>query len=288
MRVRLIVAGAVVVGMGMCQWVDAQGNNWFQANGMGRPVNIMTPGSLYKNRVPPSVGNAGTLNTANQYGNRSSSTVPQSSAITQPLVKPSPFASPFQTQPPMGAQPNTTITPQTSAFASPFTPLKSASPTTPQPTGLGMGQQPPLQQPPAYSSALPSTPLTTPLQQPIYPIAPQFSTVAPTPYGGQPGGLLATPVKTPAYGAGQQALPAGTPQSGLSSMPAQQPLLMTTPQPTAQPTQPQGQSPYMPSSSAPLSVPLMTPMGTSLSTPLQQSLSMPQTQPLFPQPAAQH
>jgi len=129
----------------------------------------------------------------------------------------------------------------------------------------------------------PNSPFATPAQQPIYSIAPQFTSVAPSPYAAQPGPYSMSPAAKPIYTMGQQttakppSVP-GTPQTGPFST-SYHPFSMTSPQ----------NAPPMRFQYVPLSSPLMVPISTPLTVPLQQplsptppSLSPRQTQPAPP------
>lgn len=270
MTARVVVAGVVIGLLGVCQLVQAQGKNFPQPFEQRRTVGVMTPGSLYKNQ-PFNQNLPGTFNKPGQSGNRSYSTVPQNVSATQPLYKPA-AVNTSQQPSPFSATPKTT-TPQ----ASPFTLSQPTRPTSLQqpPPLYNMGQQPAPQQPSPYSAALSATPLSPPIQQPIYSMTPQFTTVSPLSLGGLPNPSVTTPAKQPFYSMGQQVtapqpLRPAMPQSGVVATP-QQPPAMTGPQSTPAP-----KASFTPLSASALSTPLTTPLVTPLATPLQQPFYMPQ------------
>lgn len=266
MTVRFATAAVVIGLVGVCQSVCAQGKNFAQPYEQKRMVNIITPGSLYRNQSFNQSA-PGTFNKPIQPGNRSSSTMPQK-AVAQPLYKPVPLNTPQQQSP--FAAPSKTAAPQLSSFAPLYKPLQSTSQTTlQQPPIYNMGQQS-VPQPSPYSVALPTTPFSTPAQQPIYSVTPQFTTALPLSYGRQPNASLTTPTK-PIYTL--EKLPAVPQQlpSGTASMIGSQ-------------RTPALQSPYMPPSAASPSAPLASPLVTPLASPRQQPFYIPESPFLQPQP----
>ncbi|MCX6899441.1 MAG: hypothetical protein NT105_12155 [Verrucomicrobia bacterium] len=268
MTARFAVAAVVIGLVGVCQSVCAQGKNFAQPYEQKRMVNIITPGSLYRNQSFNQSA-PGTFNKPIQSGNRSSSTMPQK-AVAQPLDKPVPLNT-LQQQSSF-ATPSKTTTPQISSFEPLYKPLQS----TPQTTLLQqpvytMGQQsvPP---PSPYSGALPITPFSSPAQQPIYSVTPQFTTALPLSYGAQPNTSLTPPTK-PIYTLEQQpTVPQHLP-SGTASMIGSQ-------------RTPALQSPYVPLSSPSPSAPLASPLVTPLAAPRQQPFYIPESPLLQQQPPA--
>jgi len=231
-------------------------------------VNIITPGSLYRNQSFNQSA-PGVFNKPIQSGNRSSSTMPQKT-IAQPLYKPVPLNTPQQQSP--FAAPSKTTAPQVSSFTPLYKPLQSAPQTTQQQQPIyTMGQQS-VQQPSPYSAALPTTPFSMSAQQPIYSVTPQFTTVLPLSYGAQPNASLTIPTK-PIYTLEQQPTVPQPLPSGTASMIGSQ-------------RTPALQSPYMPLSSPSPSVPLTSPLVTPLTSPRQQPYYIPESPFLQSQPPA--
>jgi hypothetical protein len=252
----------MIVGAGASHALAAQGNNAFQPIG-GRTSGMMTPGSLYKNQ-PINMGVSPLsnpyLSTPNQSGNRSISTLPQNTTVSQPLYKPPQPAAPLQPSP-------FTTTPQTTAAprAPAFTPSLGAPATTPsrQPqftTGAQFTPQPP----PAFSTMSPSP------QPPAYSVTPQFTPASSSPYGNannmQSGPYSLKPSAKPIYTPAPQATVSQPSALGGASQPgpfskSYQSFPMTGPQST--PPQPFQLTP-------PASTPLATPLVTPLVAPLMQ------------------
>jgi hypothetical protein len=290
MTAKLVVAGVWIglSGAGLPLW--AQGNSFAQQFDQKRRVNIMTPGSLYKNQsfnqnLP------GNVNPQVQAGNRGSAAAPKAAPARQPLYKPEMLgvqpATPVSS---FNTPPKTTPPPPPSPFASVFTPPKPAQQKPSQPPPLyNLNPSPQTAPPSPYAAAMPSTPLSTPAQQPAYSITPQFTTVSPMLPGGLPNTAVPQQPRTPFYSMGQQQLGAAPPalRPGISpvgvagTLPppvaGASPQPVSTPQPSAVP---------MPSSlpSTPLVAPLVTPRSTPLGTQLQQPFYLPQTPFAGPQP----
>ncbi|MFA5193586.1 MAG: hypothetical protein WC740_22990 [Verrucomicrobiia bacterium] len=262
------VVVAVVVGLAsMCQPVFAQGRSTVQPLEQRRAVNIITPGSLYKNRTF-NQNTPGNFNNANQQGNRSSSTLPQNTA-TQPLFKPMTLGTAQQPST-VGTRPNTT-TSQMPSFTSSYKPMQSTPQTTQQQPIYTMGQQFTASQRSAFSSAPLDTRFSTPMQQPSYLMSPQYMAASPSPFGGQPNAMFTPPAKPiytldPSANTSQMFSPANTSMTGLQRTP---PLQLS----------PMSLSP--PASSAPLATPRTTPLTTSQ----QQPLYVPESPYLQPPPA---
>lgn len=251
----------------MCQPVFAQGMSTHQPLEQRRAVNIITPGSLYKNRTF-NQNTPGNFNNANQQGNRSSSTLQQNTA-TQPLSKPT---TPGMIQQPskVGTLPNTT-TLQTPSFTPSYKPMQSTLQAPQQQPIYTMGQQFTTPQRSAFSSTPFDTRFSTPMQQPSYLVSPQYLAGSPSPFGGQPNATFTPPTK-PIYTLEPFANTSQMFSSGNTSMTGLQrtPPLQLSPMSMSPPTS---------------STPLATPLSTPLSSPQKQPLYVPESPYIQPPPA---
>ncbi|MBI5822058.1 MAG: hypothetical protein HZA88_24055 [Verrucomicrobia bacterium] len=253
MKAGYVLAAVVVALVSVWQPVFGQGRSGIQPFEQRR-ADIITPGSLYKNRTF-NQNTPGNFNNANQPGNRSSSTLPQSTA-TQPLSKPMTLGT-VQQPSTGGALPNTT-TSQVPSFTSSYKPMQSTPQATQQQPIYTMGQQFTASQRSTFSSSSFDTRFSAPMQQPSYLMSPQYMAASPSPFGGQPNAMFTPPAK-PIYTLDPSANTSSMFSSGNTSMTGLQrtPPLQLSPMSLSPPT-----------SSAPLATPLNTPLTTSPKQPL--------------------
>lgn len=262
------VVVAVVVGLaGMCQPVFAQGRSTVQPLEQRRAVNIITPGSLYKNRTF-NQNTPGNFNNANRQGNRSSSTLQQNTA-TQPLSKPMTLGT-VQQPSTVGTLPNNMAL-QTPSFTSSYKPMQSTPQAAQQQPIYSMGQQSTAPQRSTFSSGLFDTRFSAPAQPPNYLMSPQYMAAYPSPFSRQPNATFSLPAK-PIYTLDSWANTSSMFSSGNTSMTGLQrtPPLQLSPMSLSPPT-----------SSTPLATPLTTPVTSSQKQPLY----VPESPFLQPSPA---
>jgi hypothetical protein len=291
MTAKLVIAGVVIglVGASPCAW--SQGRDFIQPFNQQRKVNIITPGSLYKNPALKQDPAASLIKPA-QTDKRTAASQPQKTPSTPQLQTKAPSldaaqpASPFAPK----AQPSPFSTPpQPTPFVSVFTSSQSGQQTPPPQapqTVPAIGQPPVVLQPsPLFPVMSATTPAVAP-PPPVFAITPQFTAVSPLSPAGLPNANATAPAKqplvtpNPPLAVPQLARP-GTPQIGGAS-PLQRSGL-TTPQ--IAPVLPGNATPLLPPApSAPLATPLGTPVAKPVGTQVQQPFYVPQTP--FVAPAA--
>jgi hypothetical protein len=276
MTAKLVIAGVVVglVGASQCAW--SQGRDYIQPFNQQRKVNIITPGSLYKNPALKQDPAASLIKPA-QTAKSAATSQPQKTASTPQLQTKAPSldaaqaASPFAPKP----QPSPFSTPpQPTPFVSVFTPGQSGQQTPPQqqaPQVVPAVGQPPVisQTTPLFPAMSVTTPAATP-PPPTFAITPQFTAVSPLSPAGLPNASATAPAKQSLVAPNPplvvpQVVRPGTPQIGGAS-PLQRPGLAM---PQIAPVVPGSATPLLPSAPSALT----TPLGTQV----QQPFYVPQT-----------
>lgn len=291
MTARLVIAGVVIglVSASPCAW--SQGRDFIQPFNQQRKVNIITPGSLYKNPTLKQDPVASLIKPA-QTAKSAATSQPQKTASTPQLQTKAPSldaaqpASPFAPKP----QPSPFSTPpQPTPFVSVFTPGQSGQQMPPQQqapqVAPAIGQPPVISQtPPLFPAMSATTPAVTP-PPPTFAITPQFTAVSPLSPVGLPNASATAPAKqslvtpNPPVVAPQLARP-GTPLIGGAS-PLQRPGLAV---PHIAPVVPGSATPLLPSAPSALATPLGAPVAKPAGTQVQQPFYVPQAPFVAPAP----